>query len=144
MRIDEIEQLLARALAGRLGMCRNNQPYIVPVCFIYHRSEIFFHSARLGRKMDFMRMNPTVCFQVDEHSLVASAKPCKFTMNYQSVVAVGQVRFLADSKQKLRILKLLVSKYAGGNLAVMLDEKKTRRVEVGEISVTEITGKKNE
>ena len=144
MSMDEIEELFAGALAGKLGMCRNNQPYVVPVCFVCHRGKIFFHSARQGRKMDFMRANPVVCFQVDEHTLVPSSKPCKFTMNYRSVVAVGRVRFLADSSEKLRILKMLVHKYAGGNLADLLNEKKTRRVEVGEITVTEISGKKNE
>jgi len=144
MSMDEKEELLDRALAGRLGMCKDNQPYAVPMCFLYHDGRIFFHSARQGRKMDFMRANPTVCFQVDEHSLVSSSKPCKFTMNYHSVVAVGRVRFLADSKEKLKILKLLVRKYDTGNLAELLSEKKTNRVEVGEITIAEISGKKND
>lgn len=143
MSMDEVEELLAGASVGRLGMSNDNQPYVVPVCFVYHDGKIFFHSARQGRKMDFMRANPTVCFQVDEHSLVSSSKPCKFTMNYHSVVAVGRVRFLSDSKEKLKILKMLVRKYDTGNLAELLSEKKTRRVEVGEISVSEISGKKN-
>jgi nitroimidazol reductase NimA-like FMN-containing flavoprotein (pyridoxamine 5'-phosphate oxidase superfamily) len=144
MSMDKKEELLDRALAGRLGMCKDNQPYAVPMCFLYHDGRIFFHSARQGRKMDFMRANPTVCFQVDEHSLVSSSKPCKFTMNYHSVVAVGRVRFLADSKEKLKILKLLVRKYDTGNLAELLSEKKTNRVEVGEITIAEISGKKND
>jgi len=142
--MDEIEELLAKALAGRLGMSKDNQPYVVPVCFVYHGGKILFHSARQGRKMDFMRANSTVCFQVDEHSLVPASKPCKFTMNYHSAVAVGRVRFLADSGEKLKILKLLVRKYDKDNLAELLSEKKTNRVEVGEITVTEISGKKNE
>ena len=144
MSTDEMEELLASALAGRLGMCKNNQPYVVPVCFLYHDGRIFFHSARQGRKIDFMRANPSVCFQVDEHSLASSSKPCKFSMNYHSVVAVGGVRFLTDSNEKLRILKLLVRKYDTGNLAELLSERKTNRVEVGEITITEISGKKNE
>lgn len=143
MTMNEAEKLLAKALTGRLSMCKDNQPYVVPVCFIYHRGKIFFHSALKGRKMDFMRANPTVCFQVDEHSLVTSSKPCNFTMHYHSVVATGRVRFLTDSKEKLRILKMLVHKYEGGNLAEFLNEEMTRRVEVGEISVVEISGKKN-
>ena len=144
MSMTEIEELLARALVGRLGMSRDKEPYVVPVCFVYHGGKIYFHSARHGRKMDFMRANPAVCFQVDEYSLVSSSKPCKFTMNYHSVVAVGRVRFLSDSGEKLKILKLLVRKYDRDNLAELLSEKKTNRVEVGEITVTEISGKKNE
>jgi nitroimidazol reductase NimA-like FMN-containing flavoprotein (pyridoxamine 5'-phosphate oxidase superfamily) len=124
-------------------MCKDNQPYVIPICYVYHDGKIFFHSASKGKKMDFMRANPTVCFQVDEHSLVSSSKPCKFTMNYHSVVAVGRVRFLADSNEKLKILKMLVSKYATSNLAESLSEKEANRLEVGEISVTEISGKKN-
>lgn len=144
MNTDEIRELLSRASAGRLGMCKSNEPYVVPVCFVYQDCKIFFHSAFEGKKMDFMRANPTVCFQVDEHSLASSSKPCKFTMHYLSAVATGRVRFLTDSNEKLKILKLLVGKYADANLADLLNEKKTRRVEIGEIAVTEISGKKNE
>jgi hypothetical protein len=144
MTTKEVEKLLARTSVGRLGMCKDNQPYAIPICYVYHDGKIFFHSASKGRKMDFIRANPTVCFQVDEHSLVSSSKPCKFTMNYHSVVISGRVQFLADAKEKLKILKMLMRKYDTGNLAELLTEKKVNRVEIGEIILTEISGKKNE
>ena len=144
MTAEEIEELLSRALAGRLGTCRDDQPYVVPVCFAYYKSRIYFHCAPKGRKMENMKANPRVCFQIDEHRFVPSSTPCNFTMHYRSVLMFGRVRFLTDPKEKLKILKILVDKYNSTKLAKPLDEAMTYQVEVGEITIEEISGKKNE
>jgi len=144
MTADEIEDLLSRVLVGRLGTCRDDQPYVIPVCFAYYKGRIYFHCAPKGRKMEVMEANPRVCFQVDEHRLVPSSTPCNFTMHYRSVLVFGRVRFLTDLKEKLKILKIMVDKYASAKLAKPLDEAMTHQVEVGEITIEEISGKKKE
>jgi len=144
MTADEIEELLSRALVGRLGTCRNDLPYVIPVCFAYYKGRIYFHCAPKGRKMENMKANPRVCFQVDEYRLVPSSMPCDFTMHYRSVLVFGRVRFLMDPKEKLKILKIMVDKYNSTKLVKPLDEAMTQQVEVGEINIEEISGKKNE
>jgi len=94
--------------------------------------------------MENMKANPRVCFQVDEHSLVPSSTPCNFTMHYRSVLAFGRVRFLTDAKEKLKTLKIMVGKYDSAKLAKPLDETTMHQVEVGEITIEEISGKKKE
>jgi len=143
----EINELLSRALVGRLGMSRDNQPYVLPICFIHHDGKIFFHSAPKGRKLETIKTNPKVCFQVDEHRLVPSSLPCYFTIHYRSVLVFGKVRLLTDPKEKLKILEVMLNKYGDiTKLAKPLDEAVMHKakVEVGEISIEEITGKKNE
>lgn len=94
--------------------------------------------------MENMKANPRVCFQVDEHRLVPSLTPCDFTMHYRSVLAFGRVHFLVNHEEKLKILKVMIDKYNSTKLARPLDETMIREVEVGEIIIEEITGKKNE
>lgn len=141
---NEIEELLSRVLVGRLATCKDNQPYVIPMCFTYYNGKIYFHCAPQGRKIENMKANPKVCFQVDEHRLVPSPIPCDFTMHYQSVLVFGKVQFLKDPKEKLEILKVMVDKYNTTKIAKQLDKLMVHQVEVGEIAIEEITRKKNE
>ena len=51
----EIEQFLACARVGRLGMCLESGPYVVPVGYAYADGKIFFHTCNKGLKMDAIR-----------------------------------------------------------------------------------------
>lgn len=61
----EIIDLLERQVVGRLGCHANNETYIVPLNFVYQNNAIYAHSGA-GKKVDMMRINSKVCFQVDE------------------------------------------------------------------------------
>lgn len=141
--VDEMDVLLSRALVGRLGTCKDNEPYVVPLCFVYHKGKIYFHCGPKGKKMANMKANQNVCFQVDEHRLIPSSNPCNFTMHYKSVIVFGKVRFLEDAEEKLRILNLMIEKYDTQKIAKPLD-KELDGVEIGEITIERISGKKNE
>ena len=62
---DECKDLLNRASLGRLGCSLDNQPYVVPICFVYEPECIYVFST-LGQKIKWMRLNPNVCLQTDE------------------------------------------------------------------------------
>jgi len=57
--------MLARLGFGRLACASNNRPYIVPIYFSYVADRLCCFST-VGRKIDWMRLNPLVCVQVDE------------------------------------------------------------------------------
>ena len=61
----EIDAMLARHQVGRLGCTANDRPYVVPVNYVYDGSNIYCYSAP-GRKIDTMREQPLVAFEVDE------------------------------------------------------------------------------
>ena len=63
---DSVEDLLDRAPVGRLGMSVDDQPLVVPLNYVYTDGKVYFHSASEGQKVDFLRKNPKVCFEVDE------------------------------------------------------------------------------
>ena len=69
MRSDEMQRLLKKYSHGRLGLAFQNEPYVVPVSYGYDQGRIFFHSAKQGKKVDFMRRNNKVCFEVDDEQL---------------------------------------------------------------------------
>jgi nitroimidazol reductase NimA-like FMN-containing flavoprotein (pyridoxamine 5'-phosphate oxidase superfamily) len=110
----EIDAMLRTAQVGRLGLCHDNQPYLVPLNFVYENGCIYAHCAETGMKLDYLRDNPRVCFEVDEHIRTATAPvPCDHETVYRSVIAFGRARILTTIEEKTAALKLIVSKYAG-------------------------------
>ena len=139
----EIEALLAEALVGRLGTSIRDEPYVVPICFLYAKDKIYFHSSPQGKKLENMKANPLVCFQVDDYNVVPSLRPCDFSVHYKSAIVFGRVRFLRDTKEKLKALKAMLDKYDISHSAGPIDEAMVDRVAIGEITAEEMSGKKN-
>lgn len=75
----EIEQLLQQQLVGRIGCHANGLTYVVPVSYAYDGNYVYCHTFE-GMKMDMMRKNPEICFEVDNTKNLA---------NWQSVIAWG-------------------------------------------------------
>ncbi|MGB9694278.1 MAG: pyridoxamine 5'-phosphate oxidase family protein [Fervidobacterium sp.] len=117
----EIKEIFMKAKVGRLGVCLNNKPYVVPIGFVYHNGKIYFHSTDTGRKIRIMKVNPSVCFEVDEYELMPNLDPCKFTFRYCSAIAFGKVRFLETKKDKMAVLNVMMNKYDPSHIAKPLN-----------------------
>lgn len=97
---DEIEALLRRRRIGRIGCCVDDQPYVVPVNYAYDGSAVYAISGP-GRKIDAMRAEPRVCFEVDE------IDECGGTVDWRSVIADGVYAELTDDCERRAALTLL-------------------------------------
>jgi len=62
--IKEIENILEQGILCSIAFTDGTEPYLVTVNYGYREGCIFFHSAKEGKKMDLIRKNPKVCFQV--------------------------------------------------------------------------------
>lgn len=62
---DEIEAILRRNQVGRIGCSVADRPYVVPTNYAYDGASVYAYST-LGRKIEAMRAQPRVCFQIDE------------------------------------------------------------------------------
>ena len=99
----EIDQFLTCARVGRLGVCAKDAPYIVPVGYAYSNGKVFFHTCNKGLKMDSIRKNPNVCFEVDE--------ALTDTSMFKSVIAFGTVEIIDDEEEMIPYLQELINKY---------------------------------
>jgi nitroimidazol reductase NimA-like FMN-containing flavoprotein (pyridoxamine 5'-phosphate oxidase superfamily) len=149
----EIAKIINHAQVGRLGLSMNDQPYVVPVNFAFDHGRIYFHCADTGMKLDFLRHNAHVCFEIDEHlGTVPGAAPCLFGTAYRSVIAFGVARILSDSEEKAMATKVITIKYAGKEMADKITKgmietyrsSRGSRLVVVEIKVDKITGKHRE
>ncbi len=99
----EIDQFLTCARIGRIGLISKEGPYIVPVGYGYSEGKIFFHTCQEGMKMDIIRANPNICFEVDESLSDASLA--------KSVIIMGQAEIIEEKKLMMPYLKKLIDKY---------------------------------
>src|SRR5688500_6048538 len=60
----QINNLLTSQAVGRLACTDGKLPYIVPVTYVFDGVYIYGQT-REGMKLDILRKNPEVCFQVD-------------------------------------------------------------------------------
>ena len=110
-----IDDLIKRALVCRLGMIDGDEPYIVPMNFGYDGKSLFFHSAKEGRKIDILRRNDKVCFEMDlDAEIIKGDVACKWSMRYRSVVGVGRAHLVEDPEGKRQALNVIMSHYAKG------------------------------
>jgi nitroimidazol reductase NimA-like FMN-containing flavoprotein (pyridoxamine 5'-phosphate oxidase superfamily) len=137
---EETEQFLTCARVGRLGLCVQGMPHIVPVGYGYAKGEIFFHTCSEGFKMQALRENPTVCFEVDEALSDASM--------YKSVVAFGKANILKDVEEMIPYLQKLIDKYRFPqpfdeymNRPGRDREKETKAVRICTIKLDRVTGR---
>ncbi len=100
MNRDEIDDLLYSGLVGRLGMIDHGQPYVVPISYAYVDSAVYCHSAQ-GRKVQALRAQPEVCFEVDELEHID---------RWRSVIAWGRFEQLVGAQAK-RAMGLLVDRF---------------------------------
>ena len=59
-----VEALLASEVVGRIGCHAGGRTYVIPVSYVYVDGAVYGHTSE-GRKIEMMRENPQVCFEVD-------------------------------------------------------------------------------
>jgi hypothetical protein len=84
----EINNLLTRQAVGRIGYHDGAKNYITPVTYVYDGSYIYGQTNK-GLKLDTMRLNPSVCFEVDAMTGLS---------NWESVIVWGQFEELQDDE----------------------------------------------
>ena len=64
----ECTKILMANRVGRLACAKDGQPYVVPLYYAHSDAHLYAFSMP-GKKIEWMRANPLVSVQVDEHGL---------------------------------------------------------------------------
>jgi nitroimidazol reductase NimA-like FMN-containing flavoprotein (pyridoxamine 5'-phosphate oxidase superfamily) len=87
----EIRQLLQNQHYGHISCCTDpTRPYVIPVTYVYKDNVIYCHSF-IGKKIEIMREQPSVCFQVEE--LISDT-------SWQSAICWGDFKELTGDDRK--------------------------------------------
>lgn len=139
---EELRRILAGARVCRVAMCDGDRPYLVPLSFALDGDDLVLHSAREGRKLDVLRRNPAVCFEVEEAVAVRpAATACDFGMAFRTVIGFGEVELVEDPAERRRLLALFGPRYGAPPGA--LPDHELARTRVLRVRVRELTGKRS-
>ncbi|MBN2105364.1 pyridoxamine 5'-phosphate oxidase family protein [bacterium] len=122
--LTHIETIIQSATICRLGLVDDNYAYIVPLNFGYEAGSLYFHTGSRGRKIDLIRNNPRVAFEIDtDHAMKSGERACDWDMYYQSVMGRGVAFFIEDREQKQRALNIIMKQYSSERTWTFPDEK---------------------
>lgn len=135
---EKLRSVIKKATVCRLGLADGGEPYVVPVNFGYEDNCIYFHSAASGHKIDVLKKNPRVCFEIDADIEILRHEKNKCQVNYRSVIGRGTAVFLNSMEEKTRAIKVIMRQCAGGEYDIpsYLD-----RTAVVRIDIENLTGK---
>lgn len=100
---EEIDAFLRRQVVGRVGCHADGRTYVVPVLYVWDGECIYVQSIE-GRKVQMMRVNPQVVFEVDEYESEDGS--------WRSVIVEGVYEELEGTRAEAA-LALLVQRFAG-------------------------------
>ena len=110
---DEIEKIIAACKVCRLGITDETAPYVVPLNFGYNAGVLYFHSAPEGKKVDLLKQNPRVCFEMDRIiKMITHEDACEWGVKYESVIGYGQARIIESDDEKVEALDRIMSQYS--------------------------------
>ncbi len=113
----ECERILKSFHSGILVMCRDEEPYAVPINHAYSDGKLYFHCAPTGRKLDMIRANPRVCYVVNRYfgdpEHLADGVRCHG--DWESVIAYGKARVIDDPEELREAFSIFMNYYGSAN-----------------------------
>lgn len=149
----EMDAILRRCRVGRIATSgADGYPYITPLNYVYHDGSIYFHCARAGEKLDNLKRDPRVCFEVDIPLAYLdldyygeNPESCGVTQFYHCIVIRGRAEIVRDIEEKTAALNALVASHEpdGRRFQEVTGETKAVRLcEVVAVRIERISGKR--
>lgn len=100
----------------RLGLVDDQEAYIIPMNFGYEIEgeslTLYFHCAGEGRKIDLLKKQSTVSFEMDiNHKLAEGKQGCEFSYLYQCIMGTGTINISSDLNEKIYGLQKIMVHY---------------------------------
>ena len=146
----KIINFLNSQAAGRVASIdKDGCPQVIPMNFVYAHGAIYMHSHPFGEKLDNIRRNPNVGFEVDQHICFLPSyyfhptDASQADTLYISVVIKGKAQIVDDSEEKARALNALMEKYQkeGRYEALDPDMPVVHEVAIIKVTPTDMHGK---
>lgn len=142
--INEIIKILDNSKVLHLGLVDGDEPYVVPMNYGYtyenEKLTIWLHGARQGRKIDVMRANPKVFFEM-EYGITPfeGDVACKYGITYSSLMGRGVATIIENIEEKKAALTFLMKTQTGKDF--QFDDRMAEVVGIIRIDVIEFTAK---
>ena len=139
---NDAENILQYSRRGVLAVNGDDgYPYAIPINYIYDKDvqKIYFHGARVGHKVDALKVCDKVCFTVYGNEIIKEETWAPFM---QSTVVFGRCHLVEAGEKAAALLKQFAMKYYPDEQ--MVDEgiaRAGKAAQLFEIEIEHLSGK---
>lgn len=138
----EMDAIINATHLMHLALVDGNMPFLVPVFYAYDGTSLYFHSAQAGTKIEIIRRNNNVCFEISvDHGFIDSDEACDFEARHRTVIGVGKALFVDDETEKIKALDRIVAHFSKNTFTY--PKTNLDRTAVIRIEIDSIKGKKH-
>jgi len=141
---DAIYMILDEGFVCHVGFSVESQPFVIPTMYARIGDNLYFHGSAASRMLRGLSSGLPVCITVTlTDGLVLARSVFNHSMNYRSVVALGQATLIDDPAEKLRALQAFTEKLIPGrwNDARQPNERELRATSILKLPLTEVSAK---
>ena len=139
-----IYRILDEGFVCHVGFPVDEQPFVIPTMYARVGDDLYFHGSAASRMLRGLGAGLPVCITVTlTDGLVLARSVFNHSMNYRSVVALGQAELIDDPVEKLRALQAFTEKLIPGrwNDARQPNEKELKATSILRLPLAEVSAK---
>jgi hypothetical protein len=111
----EVHAILDEAFICHVGFAVDAQPYVIPTIFARADDTLYVHGSAASRMLRTLTQKVPVCVTVTLlDGLVLARSAFHHSLNYRSVVVLGNARLVEDRDEKLRALHVITDHVVPG------------------------------
>lgn len=112
---ETIEAILDEAMVAHLGFSAEGQPYVVPTLHARVGDQIYFHGSSASRTVRALADGAQMCLTVTLlDGLVLARSAVHHSVNYRSVVVLGQARAIVEPGEKMAAIEAFTERLIPG------------------------------
>src|SRR5256714_14049501 len=141
---DAIDLILDEAFLCHIGFVVDDQPFVIPTSYGRDRDTLYIHGSAASRMLRNLDQGIPVCVTVTLlDGLVLARSVFNHSMNYRSVVALGNASIVDEPAEKLQALRAFTEKILPGrwNDARQPNEKELKATSILRLPLTEVSAK---
>jgi nitroimidazol reductase NimA-like FMN-containing flavoprotein (pyridoxamine 5'-phosphate oxidase superfamily) len=141
---ETIYKILDEGFVCHVGFSMESQPYVIPTMFARVDDAIYFHGSAASRMLRGVSGGLPVCVTVTlVDGLVLARSVFNHSMNYRSVVAIGNATLVDAPEEKLAALRAFTEKILPGRWsdARQPNEKELKATSILRLPLNEVSAK---
>ena len=118
-------EILHVCKVARIGIQDGKGVYVVPVNFGLvietDKLTMYVHGAKEGKKLDLIKENPYVGFEMDcKDELVEGKVACQYSYYYASIIGSGKASVVEDQEEKCKALAAIMKHQKSSKTSVRI------------------------
>ncbi len=140
---DAINAIIAKSNIIRIAINDGDFPYIVPFNYGFSENKFFIHSAKKGKKIDLLKINHKVGFEIDYlNQTITHEIPCEWTTKYQSIIGTGTIE-VENKKEEIITGLDIIMKHHGKEGENSYKESNLKNIVILKLTPLTLTAKQS-